>query len=306
VTVIVAGPIVAEFDAVRVSALLGPVVEVWLKLAVTPPGIPLALKATLSVKPPVRLMVIVLVPPAPRLIARLPGLAESANPGDGTFRLIVVVRVRLPLPPVTVTVAEPKVAVIEAASVRVLLPPVVEAGLKLAVTPLGNPLALKATLLVKLARLIVIVLAPLDPRFTVRLPGLAETVKSGVTGAVTVRANVVERVSPPPEPLMVTFVVPVAAVLVVAKVNVLLPPVVEAGLNVAVTPLGNPVALKATASAKPLVRVIVIALFAVKPRVKFVEVAESAKSGLVVLFAVVNVRSPDIAGLPAPSFDFTL
>jgi hypothetical protein len=73
-----------------------------------------------------------------------------------------------------------------------------------------------------------------------------------------------------------------------------------------VTPLGNPVALKATASAKPLVRVIVIALFAVKPRVKFVEVAESAKSGLEVLFAVVNVRSPDIAGLPAPSFDFTL
>jgi hypothetical protein len=73
-----------------------------------------------------------------------------------------------------------------------------------------------------------------------------------------------------------------------------------------VTPLGNPVALKATASAKPPVRVMVIALFAVKPRVRFVGVAESAKSGLEVLFAVVNVRSPDIAGLPAPSFDFTL
>jgi hypothetical protein len=113
----------------------------------------------------------------------------------------------------------------------VLLPPVAGFVLKVAVTPLGNPLALKATLLVKLARLIVIVLAPLAPRITVRLPGLAESVKSGVAGAVTVRANVVERVSPPPEPLMVTFVVPVVAVPVATRVNVLFPPVVEAGLN---------------------------------------------------------------------------
>jgi hypothetical protein len=77
-------------------------------------------------------------------------------------------------------------------------------------------------------------------------------------------------------------------------------------LKLAVTPLGNPLALKATASVKPPVRVMVIALVAVAPRVTFVGLAESAKSGLEVLFAVVNVRSPDIAGLPAPSFDFTL
>jgi hypothetical protein len=279
VTVTVAGPIVAVLDALSVNVLLVPVVEVWLKLAVTPLGNPLALKVTLSVKLPVRAIVIALVPPAPRLIARLGGLAESVNPGDGTVRLIVVVRVKLPLTPVTVTVAEPKVAVLEAVRVNVLLVPVVEVGLKLAVTPLGNTPTLKATLLVKLARLIVIVLAPFVPRFTVRLPGLAESVKSGVAGAVIVRANVVERVSPPPEPLMVTLAVPVAAVLNAARVNVLPPPVVEAGLNVAVTPLGNPVALKATASVKSPVRVMVIALFAVKPRVKFVGVAESAKSG---------------------------
>jgi hypothetical protein len=232
-------------------------------------------------------------------------LAESVNPGCGTVRLIVVVRVRLPPTPVTVTVAEPKAAVLDAASVSVLLPPVVEAGLKLAVTPLGNPLALKATLLVKMARLIVIVLAPFAPRFTVRLAGLAESVKSGVVGTVTVRTNVVERVSPPPDPLMVTLAVPVAAVLDVARVNVLPPAVVEAGLNVAVTPLGNPLALRATLSVKPPVRVMVIALFAVKPRVTFVGVAESAKSALGVPFAVVNVRSPDVDWF-APSFDFTL
>jgi hypothetical protein len=131
-------------------------------------------------------------------------------------------------------------------------------------------------------------------------------VKSGVVGAVTVRTNVVERVSPPPAPLMVTLAVPVAAVPDVAIVNVLPPAVVEAGLKVAVTPLGNPLALKATLSVKPPVRVIVIALFAVKPRVTFVGVAESAKSGLGALFAVVNVRSPDVDVLPAPSVDFTL
>src|SRR5215510_1048170 len=219
-------------------------------------------------------------------------------------RLIVVVRVRLPPTPVTVTVAPPRVAVLVAVRVSVLLVPVVEVWLKLAVTPLGNPLALKVTLLVKFVRLIVIVLAPLAPRFTVRLAGLAESVK---LGAMTVRANVVERVSPPPAPLMVTLAVPVVAVLDAARVSVLLPPVVEAGLKVAVTPLGNPVALKATASVKTPVRVMVIALVAVAPRVTFVGVAESVKSGCGgVLFAVVNVRSPDVDGLPAPSVDFTL
>jgi len=63
-----------------------------------------------------------------------------------------------------VTVADPAVAAPDAVSVSALLVPVVEAGLKLAVTPLGNPLAASATLLVKPPlRVIVIVLAPLAP-----------------------------------------------------------------------------------------------------------------------------------------------
>jgi len=105
---------------------------------------------------------------------------------------------------------------------------------------------------------------------------------------------------------MVTLAVPVAAEPDVAIVNVLPPAVVEGGLNVAVTPLGNPLALKATLSVKPPVRVMVIPLFAVKPRITFVGVAESAKSGLGAPFAVVNVRSPDVDRPPVPSFDFTL
>jgi hypothetical protein len=63
---------------------------------------------------------------------------------------IVVVRVSPPPVPVIVTVTGPPVtAVVEAANVTTLLVPVVEPGLKLAVTPLGSPLALNATLLVK-------------------------------------------------------------------------------------------------------------------------------------------------------------
>src|SRR5499427_10877194 len=90
-----------------------------------------------------------------------------------TVRLIDVVRVRPPPVPVTVTVAAPRVAVPEAVNVNTLLVPVAEAGLKLAVTPLGNPLALKATLPVKPpARVIVSVLVPLPPRLIVKLEGL--------------------------------------------------------------------------------------------------------------------------------------
>src|SRR5262249_57169122 len=81
VTVTVAGPVVAVPDAVKVNVVLFPVVEAGEKLAVTPAGSPLALKATLPVNPPVRAMVSVLVTLAPRLTARLFGLADSEKPG---------------------------------------------------------------------------------------------------------------------------------------------------------------------------------------------------------------------------------
>ena len=82
--------------------------------------------------------------------------------------------------PVTVTVEEPVAAVLDAASVRVLVP-VVEAGEKLAVTPLGKPLALNATLPVNPpASETVIVLWPLAPCAMLRLVGEADRLKSGV------------------------------------------------------------------------------------------------------------------------------
>jgi hypothetical protein len=87
---------------------------------------------------------------------------------------------------VTVTVAAPKVAVLEAVKVRTLLVPVVVvvAGLKLAVTPAGNPDVVKVTALANPFNLaMVIVLVPLALRATVKLAGLAEREKSGVAGA---------------------------------------------------------------------------------------------------------------------------
>src|SRR5262245_65958455 len=99
-------------------------------------------------------------------------------PTSFTMRLIDVVPVRPPPVPVTVTVAGPTVAALDADKVNELLVPVVEVGLKLAVTPLGNPLALKATPPANpFRRVMVIALIPLAPRLTVRLVGLAEGVK---------------------------------------------------------------------------------------------------------------------------------
>jgi len=90
---------------------------------------------------------------------------------------------------------------------------------------------------------------------------------------------VVVRVSPPPVPVTVTLVIPVAALLDADRVSVLLVPVVDDGLNVAVIPLGNPLALKATPDENPPLRVIVIALVPLAPRliVRLVGVAESVK-----------------------------
>jgi hypothetical protein len=75
----------------------------------------------------------------------------------------VVVLVKLPEVPVTVTVTEPVVAVLLAVSVKVLLP-VVLLGLKDAVTPEGKPEADKLTLPVKpFTGVTEMVLVPLAP-----------------------------------------------------------------------------------------------------------------------------------------------
>jgi hypothetical protein len=84
-----------------------------------------------------------------------------------------------------VTVAAPVAAVLDAVSVRVELAPVADAGLKLAVTPLGNPLAVKATAPVKPPeRVMAIDEVPFEPRATESVPGDAAMEKSCVTAVV--------------------------------------------------------------------------------------------------------------------------
>ena len=80
-----------------------------------------------------------------------------------TVRLIVVLCVRVPLVPVTVTVVVPVVAELLAVNVRVLVVVVLE-GLNPAVTPEGNPEADRLTLPLKpLTGVTVMVLVPLAP-----------------------------------------------------------------------------------------------------------------------------------------------
>jgi hypothetical protein len=75
----------------------------------------------------------------------------------------VVVWLSEPLVPVTVTFVVPAVAVLEAVKVKLLVP-VVDAGLKLAVTPAGKPLAASATVpLNPFCGATVMVLLPLAP-----------------------------------------------------------------------------------------------------------------------------------------------
>src|SRR5215471_1828425 len=80
--------------------------------------------------------------------AELAAREKSGLTGAVTVTLICVVAESVPLEPVIVTVAVPAVAVLDAESVSVL-EPVVDAGLKEAETPAGNPLALNATLPLK-------------------------------------------------------------------------------------------------------------------------------------------------------------
>src|SRR5262245_22831394 len=286
VTVIVAAPSVAVLDAARVRTLLLPVAGFGLGFAVTPAGNPLALNVTPSVKPPVRVIVIVLVPLAPRLIVRLAGEADSEKSGVGTsftVRPIGALRVRPPPVPVTVTVTGPSVAVLDADSVRTLLLPVAGFTLKLAVTPAGNPLALNETASVKPpVRVTVIVLVPLAPRAMDRLVGETVSAKSGVAGWFTVRLIGVVRVNPPPVPETVTVAAPSVAAPDAFSVRTLLLPVAGFALKLAVTPLGNPLALNVTPLLKPPVRVIVIVLVPLAPRltVRLAGLAESEKSGV--------------------------
>ncbi|HKE96601.1 MAG TPA: hypothetical protein VKB34_19990, partial [Povalibacter sp.] len=240
VTVSVAAPSVAVADALRVSVELLPVVDAGLKLAVTPLGRPLTVRATLPVNPPVLAMATDAIPEALRATERLVGVIDSEkSAGVTAFTVSATLAVcdNDPDVPVIVTVAAPSVAVDDAVKVSVAAVPVVDVGLKLAVTPLGNPLAVKAMLPVKPpVREIATEVVPDAPRSRLSVDGVDASVKSGVAAAETVNEIDAAPESEPDVPVTVTGAVPSVAVLDAVNVNVALLPVVVAGLKLAVTP----------------------------------------------------------------------
>jgi len=125
-----------------------PVMDVGLKLAVTPVGWPLADKLTAESNPPETVLVIFEVPELPLETLIDVGEAERAKlatTGAVTVRVTVVVCIRLPLVPVMVIGNVPVVAVEDTVKVRTDVPaPVMDVGLKPAVTPDGRVEYVKA------------------------------------------------------------------------------------------------------------------------------------------------------------------
>jgi hypothetical protein len=100
------------------------------------------------------------------------------------------------------------VAVVEATvMVMVELPEpgaAIDAGTKPTVTPVGWPVADKATAELKPPEMATVTVdVPLLPNATDAEAGEAEIVKLGTAAGVTVRVKVVECISPPPEPVTV-------------------------------------------------------------------------------------------------------
>jgi hypothetical protein len=182
-----------------------------------------------------------------------------------TLSVKVVVAVVEPEVPVTVIVNAPVVAVLVAVSVSTL-EVAEDVGLKAAVTPLGMPEAVKATLPVNPPTSVtVMVSVPLLPCLTVREDADGLSVKPVVTLALTVRAMVVVAVVLPEVPVTVTVTgPPVVAVLLAVSVSTL-ELVEDVGLKAAVTPLGIPEVVNVTLPLKPSTSVTVMVSVAVLP-----------------------------------------
>jgi len=176
---------------------------------------------------------------------------------------MVVLLVSAPDVPVIVTLVVAAAAVLAAVKVTAL----VRAGviaLKVAVTPAGNAEAASAAVLLKPFRaLIATVLTPLAPALKLTLAGVAESVK--LAGGATVMAIAAVLVVVPDVPVTVTMEAPGAALAAAFSVSVVVRAAVAAGLNVAVTPAGKPVAEKVTGPLKLPWGATVMVLIALPP-----------------------------------------
>jgi len=141
VMVTVEAPKAAVFAADKVTTLLSAVAAA--KLAVTPVGKPEADSATVPSNPYRAKIAMVVVPLPPGSMLTLPGIAARVKPGVVMVSAMLILLDTLPDVPVIVTVDVPAATVFAAENVTTLLPAV--AALKLAVTPVGKPVAASAT-----------------------------------------------------------------------------------------------------------------------------------------------------------------
>ncbi len=150
---------VLEGATVRVT-VPEPVTVVLLNRACVPDPNPLKLRVTVPANPFNAVTVTVYEPWLPRATVRLAGVAEiekSATAEEFTTSVTVAVWTVAPLVPVMVIVDVPTGVVPSVVTVKVEDPDVVtDVGLKVAVAPVGNPLAVKVTVPVKPFRAVIV------------------------------------------------------------------------------------------------------------------------------------------------------
>jgi hypothetical protein len=263
--VIVEVPVAAALLAVRVSRLL-PVVGLVANAAVTPLGIPDAVRVTAPANPPTSVTWMVSVPPASRPIVNVDaeGASVKLPPAPVTVTAMLVVAVSVPEVPVAVTVDVPTGAVVLAVSVSTLAV-VVGSVANEAPTPEGRPEAERVTEPVKPPTSVtVMVTVQLPPWGMVQVIGEALIVKLPADDT-TVTGNVTIVVIVPEVPVMVAVKLPTVAVAL--AVQVIVSVVVVAGFvpKVHVTPEGRFETARVTLPVKPPTSAIAMVSVAVLP-----------------------------------------
>jgi hypothetical protein len=205
--------------------------------------------------------------------------------GPVTVRAIVAVCTKVPLVPTIEMFVVPVGVLVWAVKFTTMVPlPLTDEGLKLAFTPVGRPLAESDTLPVKpKSEATVMVLVGFIPAAILMLAGEADTEKSG--RPTTVRLNVVVLVIVPLVPVTVIIAGVAGTVALAAAVNVSVlapePLAIEAGLKDAVTPVGKPLMLRATAPLKLFTGRTVMDVVAVAPCITLVPLPKTVKLGVV-------------------------
>lgn len=237
--------------AVRVKAVLPLAVRVaGEKAAVTPVGKPVTANATEELRP-AAVAEIVSDPVLLTGMVKEVALEVIVSAGTTTTRDSVAVCFREPLVPVIVSVEVLAGALDATASFSALAAaPLMLAGVKVAVTPVGSPLTDRATAALKPFCGGAVTLKDAEaPSMIDKEVEAAERVNVGTT---TTSETFTVALSEPLVPVIVSVEVPAAAPDATVSFSALaVVPLMLVGVKVAVTPLGSPATDRATAELKP-------------------------------------------------------